>query len=223
MPVTSLITQPPLWHSCHFSVRDKPRSVASSGKRQAGLLFLIKNGKRGTKNGLPVLDLRDGKGNMYSHGLAAIALCEAYAMTEDRALLPYAQASLNFIITAQCNDGGWRYSPNGAGGGDTSVVGWQLMALKSGYMGHLAVPPQTNQGSILFHEKVHSNGGAVYGYGTCACSVLRQVLLACFAGCTGWDKIPGDRCRCQEVEAWFQQKLLLQLLRCSGATAIWWG
>ena len=105
-----------------------------------GLFFLMKNGKQGKKNGLPVLDLRDGKGNMYSHGLAAIALCEAYAMTEDRALLPYAQASLNFIITAQCNDGGWRYSPNGTGGGDTSVVGWQLMALKSGYMGHLAVP-----------------------------------------------------------------------------------
>ncbi len=157
---------------------------------QAGLLFLIKNGKRGTKNGLPVLDLRDGKGNMYSHGLAAIALCEAYAMTEDRALLPYAQASLNFIITAQCNDGGWRYSPNGAGGGDTSVVGWQLMALKSGYMGHLAVPPQTIQGSMLFLDKVQSNGGAVYGY-TGPVPKFRPATSAVGLLCrmyTGWDK-----------------------------------
>ncbi|MAI30593.1 MAG: hypothetical protein CMM07_02845 [Rhodopirellula sp.] len=155
-----------------------------------GLFFLMKNGKQGKKNGLPVLDLRDGKGNMYSHGLAAIALCEAYAMTEDRALLPYAQASLNFIITAQCNDGGWRYSPNGTGGGDTSVVGWQLMALKSGYMGHLAVPPQTIQGSMLFLDKVQSNGGAVYGY-TGPVPKFRPATSAVGLLCrmyTGWNK-----------------------------------
>ena len=155
-----------------------------------GLFFLMKNGKQGKKNGLPVLDLRDGKGNMYSHGLAAIALCEAYAMTEDRALLPYAQAALNFIITAQCSDGGWRYSPNGAGGGDTSVVGWQLMALKSGYMGHLAVPPQTIQGSMLFLDKVQSNGGAVYGY-TGPVPKFRPATSAVGLLCrmyTGWDK-----------------------------------
>jgi hypothetical protein len=155
-----------------------------------GLFFLMKNGKQGKKNGLPVLDLRDGKGNMYSHGLAAIALCEAYAMTEDRALLPYAQASLNFIITAQCNDGGWRYSPNGSGGGDTSVVGWQLMALKSGYMGHLAVPPQTIQGSMLFLDKVQSNYGAVYGY-TGPVPKFRPATSAVGLLCrmyTGWDK-----------------------------------
>jgi hypothetical protein len=155
-----------------------------------GLFFLMKNGKQGKKNGLPVLDLRDGKGNMYSHGLAAIALCEAYAMTEDRALLPYAQASLNFIITAQCNDGGWRYSPNGSGGGDTSVVGWQLMALKSGYMGHLAVPPQTIQGSMLFLDKVQSNSGAVYGY-TGPVPKFRPATSAVGLLCrmyTGWDK-----------------------------------
>ncbi len=157
---------------------------------QAGLLFLIRNGKKGTKNGLPVLDLRDGKGNMYSHGLAAIALCEAYAMTEARELLPYAQSSLNFIITAQCNDGGWRYSPNGTGGGDTSVVGWQLMALKSGYMGHLAVPPQTIQGSMLFLDKVQSNSGAVYGY-TGPVPKFRPATSAVGLLCrmyTGWDK-----------------------------------
>ena len=56
-----------------------------------GLLFLIQNGKPGTESGLPVLDFRDGAGNMYSHGLAAIVLCEAYAMTEDPTLAGPAQ------------------------------------------------------------------------------------------------------------------------------------
>ena len=52
--------------------------------------------------------------------------------------------ALNFITTAQCRDGGWRYTPRQPSGGDTSVVGWQVMALKSGYMGHLMVPPQSD-------------------------------------------------------------------------------
>jgi len=38
---------------------------------------------------------------MYSHGLAAIAFCEAYGMTHDAVLMPGAQASLNFLSYAQ--------------------------------------------------------------------------------------------------------------------------
>ena len=36
------------------------------------------------------------------------------------------------------NIGGWRYTP-GVESGDTSVVGWQVMALKSAQMAGLAV------------------------------------------------------------------------------------
>ena len=51
-----------------------------------------------------------------------------------------AQAALNFIMEAQDpNGGGWRYEPRQAG--DTSVVGWQIMALKSGQMAYLTVNP----------------------------------------------------------------------------------
>ena len=154
-----------------------------------GLQFLIKNGKPGTVNGLPVMDYRGG-GNMYDHGLAAIVLCEAYAMTGDPVIAAPAQAALNFIVTAQCRDGGWRYSPRQADGGDTSVVGWQVMALKSGYMGHLAVPPAAIQGSILFLDKVQSKGGSIYGYAAPSTKV-RYACTAVGLLCrmyTGWDK-----------------------------------
>ena len=68
--------------------------------------------------------------HMYSHGLATIALCEAYSMSSDRNLGAAAQAAVNYIIAAQNkNDFGWRYEPGMAG--DTSVYGWQVMALKS--------------------------------------------------------------------------------------------
>ena len=45
---------------------------------------------------------------------------------------------MNFILDAQnAADGGWRYNPRDPG--DTSVVGWQLMALKSAHMAGLNV------------------------------------------------------------------------------------
>ena len=155
-----------------------------------GLLFLIGNGRAGRQGGLPMLDLTDNAGNMYSHGLAAITLCEAYAMTEDPALAGPAQASLNFIVYAQCRDGGWRYQPRQASGGDTSVVGWQVMALKSGHMGHLVVPPITIQGAVMFLDRVSSDGGAIYGYTEPSTSV-RPACTAIGLLCrmyTGWDK-----------------------------------
>ncbi len=154
-----------------------------------GLLFLINHGKSGRKNGMPVIDLRDEAGNMYSHGLAAIALCEAYAMTEDPALAGPAQAAVNYIVYAQGRDGGWRYSPQQAEG-DTSVVGWQVMALKSGHMGHLAIPPITIEGAKMFLDKVSSDEGAIYGYKTPSTSV-RPACTAIGLLCrmyTGWDK-----------------------------------
>lgn len=155
-----------------------------------GLQFLIGNGKPGVKAGMQVLDLTESAGNMYSHGLAAIALSEAYAMTEDSTLAVPAQAALNYIVAAQCRDGGWRYTFQDKRGGDTSVVGWQVMALKSGHMGHLLVPPQSIQGSMMFLDKVQSNGGAWYGYATPSTS-LRPSTTAVGLLCRmymGWDK-----------------------------------
>src|SRR5207244_8971823 len=69
---------------------------------------------------------RDGDfgGNMYSPGIATIAICEAYGLTSDPNLKSSAQRAINFIVGAQDPDsGGWRYQPRQ--GGDTSVVGWQ--------------------------------------------------------------------------------------------------
>jgi hypothetical protein len=150
---------------------------------------LIQNGKPGRENGLPVIDYRGG-GNMYSHGLATIALCEAYAMTGDPDIAGPAQGALNFVVTSQCRDGGWRYRPREQNGGDTSVVGWQVMALKSGHMGHLAVPPASIQGSVLFLDKVQSQGGSVYGYSKPSTKV-RAATTAVGLLCRmyiGWDK-----------------------------------
>ncbi len=70
---------------------------------------------------------------MYAQGIATLALCEAYAMTGDDTLRPFAQKAVDFIVYAQNpNTGGWRYFPGQPG--DTTVLGWQLMALRSARM-----------------------------------------------------------------------------------------
>src|SRR5262249_30869077 len=81
-----------------------------------------------------------GSGRMYAHGKAAIALCEAYALTRDSKLRGPAQQAIDFIVAAQHEEGGWRYSPGEPG--DMSVVGWQLMALRSAQLSDLRVPKE---------------------------------------------------------------------------------
>ena len=90
-----------------------------------GLAWLMKNQK-------PSGDLRanfSGDAGMYAHGQATIVLCEAYAMTGDQRFKTPAQKAIDFIQQAQHIKGGWRYRPGQAG--DTSILGWQLMALQS--------------------------------------------------------------------------------------------
>lgn len=100
---------------------------------------------------------------MYSHGLATIALCEAYEMTGDRRVGMAAQGAVNFILNAQNTaDGGWRYNPKDPG--DTSVVGWQLMALKSAQMAKLDVGGSVFSGTSKWLDSVAVHDGTEYAY-----------------------------------------------------------
>jgi hypothetical protein len=92
------------------------------------------------KNQAPTGDLSAGGPQMYSHGLAAIALCEAYGMTNDSHIRHAAQAAVQFILSTQNAQGGWRYYYNSKDS-DISVYGWQMMALKSALMANLDVNP----------------------------------------------------------------------------------
>lgn len=76
---------------------------------------------------------------LYSHGIAALALCEAYGMTQDPELRGPAQMAVKFMVDSQePTRGGWRYRPGV--GSDTSVTGWFMMALKSAQLAGLDVP-----------------------------------------------------------------------------------
>ena len=90
----------------------------------------------------PAYDAQNDPTNYYSHGIATMALCEAYGMTQDRELREPAQKAIDFIVKSQDpQHGGWRYKAQK--GSDTSVTGWQLMALRSAQMAGLDVPEET--------------------------------------------------------------------------------
>ena len=100
---------------------------------------------------------------MYSHGLATIALSEAYGLSGDRQVGQAAQGAVNFILDAQnAADGGWRYNPKDPG--DTSVVGWQLMALKSAHMAGLNVGGSVFSGTSKWLDSVAVHDGTEYAY-----------------------------------------------------------
>jgi hypothetical protein len=150
-----------------------------------GIGFLLQN-STGVPAGLDMRSKHDNNTGMYTQAIAATALCEVLAMTEhnikaagtDRKLRsnnrrrtalimqlrPAAQASISFIVNAQHQPtGGWGYNPGTAG--DTSILGWQIMALKSAVHAQIPVPGNTVLGANTFLTSVQTADG-YFGYRT---------------------------------------------------------
>ncbi|MFM8703833.1 MAG: hypothetical protein ACKOHG_08190, partial [Planctomycetia bacterium] len=108
-----------------------------------------------------------GKGNAGGgssvQGLAGICLSEAYAMTQDQRLAMPAQLAVTYIMESQDPvGGGWGYGYRAPG--DTSILGWNLMGLKSGHMAFLQVDPMSVKRAVAFLDSVQTDEGSGYGY-----------------------------------------------------------
>lgn len=99
---------------------------------------------------------------MYEQGIATLALCEAYQMTSDPLLKKSCQSAINFLIKSQHYDGSWGYQIRTPG--DLSIVGWQVMALKSAASSDLDVDPTTVIRVDEFLNSQQSEKGSKYGY-----------------------------------------------------------
>lgn len=112
---------------------------------QHGLEFLLRSQTRdGNLAGEARLFAR-----MYCHGMASLAISEAYAITGDDRLRPFVLRAVQYTVNAQNpHDGGWRYQPGDAG--DMSQFGWQVMALKSAELAGVRTPAETRAGMIRF-------------------------------------------------------------------------
>lgn len=136
------------WSLANYDRHDNPRNRGDAAGTSLALLPFLGAGqthefgiyKQNVARGLAWLidhqkadgDLRadfEGEAGMYAHGQATIVLCEALALTGDQQFQEPAQRAIDFICRAQHRRGGWRYQPRQSG--DTSVLGWQIMALQS--------------------------------------------------------------------------------------------
>ncbi|MDD3587174.1 MAG: prenyltransferase/squalene oxidase repeat-containing protein [Thermoguttaceae bacterium] len=134
----------------------------------AGLEFL----KYGTRSGEHGSDFRGGilGQGMYIQGIVTLTFCEAWEMTGDASLRDYAQEGIRFIEYAQRKDGGWRYHvPVDTDffkdvSGDTTVTGWQMLALKSAISAKLDVRSSTVYNVGHFLDSVQGDDIGLYHY-----------------------------------------------------------
>lgn len=114
----------------------------------AGLDWLVRHQR---PNGDLYTGGNDQTNRYYTHGIGSIALCEALAMTRDPQLRGPVDKAIQFILQSQDPVyGGWRYRPGYERKfqSDTSVTGWQVMALRSAEFSGTKIPPET-------YQKVH--------------------------------------------------------------------
>jgi hypothetical protein len=98
---------------------------------------------------------------LYCHCMAALALSEAYALTGDPRLRDPVERAVAFLVRARSINGmSWRYAP-GAPDGDTSLLGWVILVLKSAKEVGIPVPAAVQQGATRWLTLVAGgrNGG----------------------------------------------------------------
>ena len=105
-----------------------------------------------------------GVRNLYCHGIAALALVEAFSMTHDAALRPNAQLAINFLVEAQQDSGGWNYTPEPMNRSDTSITSWAVMVMRSARAAGLAVPKRSWDNARRFMHAVTDYKTGNIGY-----------------------------------------------------------
>jgi hypothetical protein len=153
---------------CYFGWGIKHNQPGKPDKHQKtvqkALKWLVDNmGKDG--------DFTNGQGNgMYDQGVATMALAEAYGLTKDPVLKEPLRKSVDFIIKAQNpNHGAWDYKPwhKGPKGNriDTSVSGWQIMALRSARMAGIKIKERPFQLASKWLDTIGAGQNrGLYGY-----------------------------------------------------------
>ena len=97
---------------------------------------------------------RLGQHFLYNHACAALAMAEAYGMTQAKAFKEPAQRGIDFVLKAQNPYAAWRYDYPPSGDNDTSVTGWMIMVLKSGVMAGLKIDTAALDNALTFVDEV---------------------------------------------------------------------
>jgi hypothetical protein len=106
-------------------------------------------------------------GGMYEHGLALLALSEAWGQSKNPKIREVLRDGVNVLLRCQNEKGGWRYSPK-ITPADVSVTAMELVALCSAREAGIAVPQKSIDkaaGYILGCQDEESGGFGYVGPG----------------------------------------------------------
>ncbi len=91
----------------------------------------------------------------YSHGMAALAMCEAAAMTGDESAIECARRAIAYTTRMQHpTTGGWRYTAGDPG--DLSQLGWQAMVIDGGHRSGIKIDARNVAGIERFLSSVRA-------------------------------------------------------------------
>ena len=102
-------------------------------------------------------------GNMYCHGMAALALTQVWGMTGDEEVKKVLKKSIDLIVKTQNHEGGWRYEPAPTGA-DISVTIMQVMALRGAKDSGLHVPDETIKKAVAYINRCRDPRSGGYRY-----------------------------------------------------------
>jgi hypothetical protein len=90
---------------------------------------------------------------VYNHALAALAMTEAYGVTQSPLYKGSARAAVDFVLQCRNPYLAWRYGVRPQDN-DTSITGWMVMTLRSAVQAGLPVDPRAFEGARAWLDKV---------------------------------------------------------------------
>lgn len=152
---------------------------------EAGLTYVMSEARVDAKG----IDFRGACGDVVSHALATMLLCEAYEMTSDPRLEVPSQKGVTFLESLQFPEtGGWGVV--GDEGSQVFATAWCVMALQSAKRARLHVDPQTSRLVEKFLAARQTEGGAFFGTvkpGKEPKATAAGLLCRCLLGCDSKD------------------------------------
>ena len=104
-----------------------------------------------------------GGGNMYSHGMATLALSQVYGMTPNDDVRKTLKRAVELIVKTQNREGGWRYEP-APQDADISATIMQVMALRGANDSGIAVPESTFKKAVAYINRCQDPATGGYRY-----------------------------------------------------------
>lgn len=133
-------------------------------------------------------DISTGSRNLYDHGIATFALCEAAELTGDPAITEAARSAIYFLESSQQPAGGWDYTPSPSLRNDLSITGWQVLAIHAGIEAGILPSARTIRSLERYLDRaIDETGHAIYsdrgrgrgrtGFGIDAVGLLTRLSL----------------------------------------------